>query len=151
MIQRIQTIFLILAFIAAILLIIVPLVSYKEVLTEDNIQVYVTITKINNAQIVYSPINIILFTLMVISPFIIIFLYKNRLLQVKLCYISLVITLILVMVLAYKFHSLDNNSYSSWQVKAGVFLFSINIIFILLAKHFILKDQELIESSNRLR
>lgn len=151
MIQRIQTVFLLLAAIATVFLIITPLVTYKEVLTDSTIQVYVLFTKINNNQIIYSPVNIILLAIILITPIANVFLYRDRKLQIKICYANVVLTILLVMALSYKLHKLNDNSYSDWQVKLGIALFSINIICLLLAKHFIEKDQKLIESSNRLR
>ncbi|MGE9516687.1 MAG: DUF4293 domain-containing protein [Solitalea-like symbiont of Acarus siro] len=151
MIQRIQTVFLLIAAIATIFLIITPLVNYKEVLTDSNIQVYVLFTKINNNQIIYSPINIVLLIIILIIPIANIFFYRNRKLQIKLCYLNVVLTVFLVMLISYKLHKLNESSYNNWQVQLGIALFSINIISVLLAKHFIEKDQKLIESSNRLR
>src|SRR5699024_3138386 len=137
MIQRIQTIFLLLAALAAIFLIITPLVSYKEVLTDSTIQVYALFTKINNDQIIYSPINIALLAIILLAPVVNIFMYRNRKLQIQICYANVILAVLLVMIIAYKIHRLDDDSYSNWQVQLGVVLFSINIIFILLAKRFI--------------
>lgn len=130
MIQRIQSLFLLLVAIVAsaglfMNLYIIDGVSHK-VLEDSNM----TLTS----------------SLMSTLALVTLFMFGNRKLQIKLCYSLMVLSLVLA--------SFMGMSYTSDTINFNKFLFSIpaiTFIFAFLAQFFIKKDLKLVESADRLR
>lgn len=83
---------------------------------------------------------------------IIIFLYKNRGLQLRLGYLAMTISIVLA-VIAVMIYSNHTSSLDEVQItdQAGLYLPVLVIIFISLGIRFIKKDEKLVQSMNRLR
>ena len=81
-----------------------------------------------------------------------IFLFNNRNLQLRLGYIGIIASLFLALVAFWLVYS---NADAMGEViiedKLGLFLPLISLIFFVLANHFIKKDQKTVESMDRLR
>jgi uncharacterized membrane protein YwzB len=145
MIQRIQTIFLILAALSFGALFKLPLLSSSTPATQFladsiyNIQDHLILLSITGFAIGVSVLSI--------------FLYKNRKLQRKLVYI--VIFLAIVFAVAAYFLLKTNGgealNATGVQIKAGVFLPLAGMIFCFLAGYYIGKDDKLVKSMDRLR
>jgi len=145
MIQRIQTIFLILAAISFGALFKLPLLSSSTPATQFladsiyNIQDHLILLSITGFAIGVSVLSI--------------FLYKNRKLQRKLVY--LVIFLAIAFAVAAYFLLKTNGgetlNATGVQIKAGVFLPLAGMIFCFLAGYYIGKDDKLVKSMDRLR
>ncbi len=145
MIQRIQSIFFLLAGLAAAALLKVPFaVSDKPVPQLLSDQVY-------NVQD-----HVILIVLTIISAVIAvaaIFMYQNRELQMRLGYLVIVASILLLLVaflLIYNEGTL-NVPDSNIQDQFGLFLPFITILFSALAIRFVKKDEGLVRSMDRLR
>ena len=155
MLQRIQSIYLLLAGCAILALLLFPLAHNIYV---DGKPVTIMVSGI------YQDINghqtrteffvalTVITAIIAVVPFIIIFLFKNRKQQIALCYSTLLV------IIAYSYWmaqtikkvmgsiQLDTHN---WGI--GLFLSSISIIFILLALRAIKADEKLIKSADRLR
>jgi len=136
MIQRIQSLHLLLAILAnGVLVFLFPLW-----VTSDNVQVFA----------LSQPIAISLFLISVLISFITIFSFKNRKRQFVLGRINIILNFVLVGVFAYWTLSLPGEMDIS-EKGIGMLLPIISIVFIALANKAIKKDEDLVKSVDRLR
>lgn len=148
MIQRKQTLFLLAVAIIAILQFFLP---FQVVNTNDVAFPVDLLTGFKTPSItsnIYFPLifNIIILILSVI----IIFLYKNRVLQYKLANLLVVFNMFLVglfFILSYT----KESGPEAISYQFGSFLPLISAIFAYLAAHFIKKDEQLVRSADRIR
>jgi hypothetical protein len=82
-----------------------------------------------------------------------IFLFKNRELQIKLSYFLIIVTLLLPLVAFLLIYNEGTAMIEGAVIDdgAGIYVAGINIVFAFLASYFIKKDQKLVESMDRLR
>ncbi|HHH54750.1 MAG TPA: DUF4293 family protein [Bacteroidetes bacterium] len=145
MIQRIQTVFLLLAAIAFFLLFQFPFatsdIATSGFLADKDFDIYDNI------------VLIILTALGGILALIAIFLYKNRPLQVRLTYLSIIAGILLVVVAVVLFYNEASKILQKSKINDGVGLFLPVLAFILgfLAARFIKKDEKIVRSADRLR
>lgn len=135
MIQRIQTIWLLLIVVFSALLIGMPVVEKENLATSFP----------------YSSISILIENaLIAILSFITIFLYKNRAFQIKMCYLVLVLTFIMIGTLAYDiWNSLQEGITVIYRIPIA---FPVLILILdFLAIHSIKKDEKIVRSLDRLR
>jgi hypothetical protein len=155
MLQRIQSIYLLLASLAIFALFLFPLAHNVYI---DNKPVTIMVTgvyqDVNGAQ-THTQFFVALTVVAVIVallPLIIIFLYKNRKQQIALSYSVLLVIIGFSYWMAQTVKSkmgaivLDT---SNWGI--GLFLSSISIIFLLLTVSAIKRDEKLVKSADRLR
>ena len=149
MIQRKQTLFLLELLFLGIALLFVPC----NIVTQNNLSSPVSLLPPNSV-IVSTPWHYVLITINFLSSvisFACIFLYKNRNLQLKLCYLLMALygifsVLIAVFPLAQSSNSVQaNNTYFGLAI--GIF----EVLAAFLAARFIKKDIELIKSADRIR
>ncbi|TPD67158.1 DUF4293 domain-containing protein [Flavobacterium microcysteis] len=136
MIQRIQTIYLVAAFIVmGNLPFVFPLETSStgvKTFASDHL------------------LDISLFTLSALLSLITIFLFKNRKLQFVLCRLNIILNLILLGLFVY--HSLSLSGEVATSEKGiGMFLPIFSIVFLVLANKAIKKDEDLVKSVDRLR
>ena len=145
MIQRIQTVFLLIAAIAFFLLFQFPF-AYSDIandgfLADKDFDIYDNI------------ILLILAALGGVISLIAIFLYKNRPLQIRLAYLVIIVGILLIIVAVVLFY----NEAASIMQKAGIYdgagIYMPVLAFIagFLAARFIRKDEQLVRSADRLR
>lgn len=162
MIQRRQTIFMLLSAIISALLFIMPLASFNA---DGNIMQF-TIFGIRNPietlslTTTYTWPLVILTFLMTIVPFVTIFLYKKRELQVRLCQLNMLSTLIFIGLVFLYYESdilkviaaVEGDTY---QLDVAYFIGMafplINLVLEIFAIRGIKKDIELLKSVDRLR
>lgn len=167
MIQRVQTIFLILAALSSILMFSIPI---GELLTDDQQTKYmvqlgfrgyeiILRNQINQYTTFYSLTTSLLAYLIIPSTLWNIFLFKNRKLQIKLNLFNILLCIVQTIIiitsltsgeLLSEFQSQNKIIYDS-NLSAGCLLPLITIAFLLLANKYIKKDEELIRSADRLR
>jgi hypothetical protein len=155
MIQRIQSIYLLLASLVIFALFLFPLVHNVYVAgVPSTIKVTGIFQDMNGAQVhTESFVGLIAATAVVaILPLVLIFLYKNRKQQAMWCYAYIVV------IFGYSFWmaetvksytggvSLNTNNFG-----IGALLSSLSIIFALLAAKAIQRDDKLVKSADRLR
>jgi peptidoglycan/LPS O-acetylase OafA/YrhL len=136
MLQRIQTIWLLLAVIAAFLTL-----KFNSVVAEDLNRQYTPLNALNSGTAV-----LIITILIGLIAFITMFLYKNRPVQLRLCIAGILLQLVLVF-LYYK----KASTFTSHSITIAVLLHLAVIVGFIFAASGINKDEKLIKDSNRLR
>jgi hypothetical protein len=146
MIQRIQTIFLFLAVVALGLFLWMPVIRIEFPPFNENVQGW-DVRHFFNGWIYF--INPILVGTAIVLTLINIFLYKNRELQMLVCWFSIVFIAAAVAYVYYKYQTKISPGYvlfTWWNALAGV-----AALFELLALYYIRKDENTIKSLDRLR
>lgn len=143
MIQRIQSIYLFIIVILSISLFIFPFqVNIANFSTIIPIKLSF-IENLNTMLWVSAILNIII----IVSTAFNIFSYKNRPLQMKLCNLSLILSIILLISMYYGASQIEG--IPTYRLP---FIFPVlNTILSLLARYYIHKDEELVKSADRIR
>ena len=147
MIQRKQSLFLLAVVIIDILMFFIPFISFNRASEPFTINLAEGISSVGVSSNIYYPF--IINALVILLSTIIIFLYKNRVLQYKLANLVVLFNVFitgLFFLLDYINVSAENISFS-----LGAFLPLISAIFAYLAAHFIKKDELLVRSADRIR
>ena len=162
MIQRRQTIFMLLAVIASALLFFVPLVSFDA---GGNVMRF-TIWGIQNPietislSTTYTWPLFVLTILMTVDPLVTIFLYKKRELQVRLCRLNMLVNIIFIGLVFLYYESdilnviaaVEGDTYDlDVAYFFGMALPLVNLVLEIFAIRGIRKDIELLKSIDRLR
>lgn len=157
MIQRIQTLWLLLGGLILLGLFIFPYLNYIDPVGLGR-QVLVTgvYSSVNNeAQKIDSHLLQSIATILVAAfPLFIIFMFKNRKLQIKLIYLQIVLVVLLgiwLFTTASQLLSTMNRSIHADSIGVGLFLLPIAVLFFILAIRGIQNDEKLIRSADRLR
>lgn len=149
MIQRIQTLWFLLASAVAVLIYFFPVI---ELTTENAIYVYqydsISIAGIDNliqsGYIVAGLLGII-----AILSFISVFLFKNRLLQLRICTLISLLDIFLIALISYFSILTETNIVATIGLSA--ILPVIILILILMARRAVKKDELLIKAADRIR
>ncbi|MDT8411305.1 MAG: DUF4293 domain-containing protein [Vicingaceae bacterium] len=159
MIQRIQSLFLLVIALSGVVFLFTPIleiINYESFYTMDAFNVFEMENNVKNP--LKSNIGLAVMSIIItLLSGIIIFLYKNRPLQIKLS--KLLILLLALELAALFFYSDAAKSFLSTPTedqvsisyKIGVVIPIISIIFAYLTIRFIKKDDELVRSADRLR
>lgn len=157
MIQRIQSIWLLLAAVVLLGLFVFPYLNYIDLVGLGK-KLFVTgaYSSVNNEAVKQESflLQTIATVLLAIIPVITIFLYSNRKLQLKLIYVEIVlIALFGAWIYSSASSTLDTISQSvgAQNIGVGFFLLPVSIIFLALAIGGIRNDEKLIKSADRLR
>jgi len=147
MIQRKQSIFLLLVIASSILLFIFPLVTYTFGETSISYPLSPFDVPLDTSPMIYGlfVVNCILF----ITSFMCLMLFHNRKKQIKVSRIIIgVLVLLIVGIFFLPLHKSETaiKSYN-WAIALPI----ISIVFIVLATHFIKKDEKLVQSADRIR
>ena len=155
MIQRIQTVFLFLAAVFAGILFFTPLASfgYGDELMKLTIYGVESQTDAQLFSGIYALPLLLLTILLVVFPFVIIFLYKKRELQCKLSSLNIFLNAVLcgLIFLFYVSDVQKTVSAESVSYLFGTYVPLINMVLSVLAMRWLKKDIELIKSVDRLR
>ncbi len=153
MIQRIQSIYLALIVISCLVLFFIPIVQYSTVdLGILSINLYGgDIAVINTPSTIYLAV---LNTIIMVFSAIIIFMYKNRKLQISLLMIDMLLALAFLAMLYWlvfaKIEAMEEVMKSP-NYKVGAFLPLLNILLIIISSRKIRKDEAMVKSADRLR
>jgi len=153
MLQRVQSIYLLLASLAIFALFLFPLVhNFDAGGKQATLMVTGVYDAVSHAQIQAFMGTTIVTPILAILPLVIIFLYKNRKQQIALCYSTL------LAIVGYSFWlsreaktvlgDVQINTHN-WGI--GLFLSSLSMLLVLLAVRGIKADEKLIKSADRLR
>jgi len=139
MIQRIQSVWLLVAALCAFLSL--KLSFYTGILVNDAKRLLVSLTSVTTIPIVINAVAV------GIASLVVIFLYKDRKMQMRICFATLFASLLLIFLYT---------SYVRTQFAEGSYDLTAPVIFIIplaliLAIRGIYKDQKLIKSVDRLR
>ncbi|SMO71216.1 DUF4293 domain-containing protein [Solitalea koreensis] len=161
MIQRVQSIYLALALIAAILLFFFPIVSFVHLnqVANDSIKELIEIRATGKyaetiegfKQIQTYLANLIALGGIMVGLVAAIFSYKNRKQQTLICWAVILLTIVLSVLTMLKVQPENTPAVSNWTVKTGAYLLSVILILTLFARKAIAKDEALIKSVDRLR
>lgn len=154
MIQRIQTVFLLIAAIILAASMVMPIAIYSNLIEnqQHTIAIYQYLKPVNGINLL--PLFISGALAAVITLFSI-FLYKNRKFQINISRINIILILIYIGLIAYFLYSLkslsnsDNTVMITYQI--GTVFPVIALIFDVLAITRIKKDDKLVKSLDRLR
>ncbi|MCX6231801.1 MAG: DUF4293 domain-containing protein [Bacteroidetes bacterium] len=157
MIQRIQTVYLMLAFIASALLFTQLPIAVFQLANVGTIPFNI-ISKYQNPELsqdVFTSIStlplIIVNGALLLLSFISVSLYKNRPLQYRLSMIAFLINIILIIVIFFTADSMQNQLKTEAQYKLGAILPVISLVLIILASKAIRKDEKKVKAADRLR
>ena len=162
MIQRRQTIFMLLAAIASVLLFFMPLISFDangDVMRFTIFGIKNPIDTISLSKTYTWPL-VVLTVLMTIAPLVTIFLYKKRELQVRLCRFNMLLNIIFIGLVFVYYESdilgvikaVENDSYTlDVAYFIGMAFPLVNLVLEILAIRGIKKDIDLLKSVDRLR
>jgi hypothetical protein len=155
MIQRIQSVFLLAGILLLLAFILFP-ISHINLEDNTHIDFYTTGFKVvENVNTINTTQTIPLFSATLFSlvlSVVCIFLFKNRLLQLRICiYNILVLFLIIVLLIFYLITFKTNSPVSSLNYTIWLAIPLVNIILNILAYRSIRKDENLVKSYDRLR
>jgi len=158
MLQRLQTLYLAIVAIACILLFFFPLANYyDEIQGNYKFFLYGIQSMDPEPKVTFSSFFTIPLVFLVVVSFIFtvstIFLYKKRLLQIRICTFNVLTNIVLIMVIFFfyatriKTMTLIEPDYNY----VGMVLPLISLAFLVLASRAIRKDEALVKSADRLR
>lgn len=147
MIQRIQTLYLLLIVVCYILLFFLPLATYSTVEIENTF----SLLEISSANKNSTLPLIIAVGILALGTFSTIFLYKKRVLQIKITAIILLAHIGLIAALFYVSDRLSKSFSTQAVYESGTYVVLIPLVFLVLANRAIRKDERMIRSADRLR
>lgn len=157
MLQRIQTLYLM----AVTLLMVVTLIFPLIFIAVDGQQVNLSAFAISDAEGVLSHASAWLggvLALATLLPFVTIFLYKNRPLQIRLCGVECVLLIGAVALVGAFTYVVCNNIFTEFDItwsnivfRFGVLMPIVSVVLTVLAMRAILRDELLVRSLDRIR
>ncbi len=156
MIQRIQSLFLLISVIACILTFFFPIASFWA--EEGSYKFYLTGLQALFPGPSPSSINaiplIVITALMGLLILIIIFLYKKRILQLRGIRFCIMLNIVLILLILFFYTPAIEKitkADADYTSEIGMYFPLISLILLILANRFINKDEKLIKSADRLR
>ena len=137
MIQRIQSVFLLVVVLCGCCLLLFPFVSY-EGYPPLFLRNPVDITPIGNY-------------LSMLTALLCLFIYKNRKLQIKLCYVIMFLNACLFLTILFLTNQLYEHDFEKKIFLFSAYLPLLAIIAAFIASRYIKKDEELVRSADRIR
>jgi len=154
MIQRLQTLYLLASVIALSLMLLFPL---AEFISKDSV-VYsfdaIKIASVGKQPFVDISSTVAVFVMIVgiaLSTFFSIFMYKNRIFQIKLCWFNVVLTFLLISAIAYYIFTTQSGLSAQVSYSFTLLLPLASILLTFLASRSIRKDENLVRSADRIR
>ncbi|MBR5433957.1 MAG: DUF4293 domain-containing protein [Bacteroidales bacterium] len=161
MIQRIQTVYLLLASCLVALSAVFPLFSFQlaetsEMLMGQETRLYAFSWKALGPDGVWSSLATlyylgIAFCSIALFSFSVIFFYKNRKKQIKMTKYAFILKIALLATVGYYVYLAQTNDVVATKPQIGVLLFAISMVFDWLAVKAIRKDEDLVRSVDRIR
>jgi hypothetical protein len=150
MIQRIQTLFLILIVAVSATLFFLPLSTKYEKGQTIRLQVmYENDANKENLITVAKPDLLILNLLIIAAAAYAIFLYRNRNAQMRMCMIGSLMALTLLILVFYHSDGLQGGNRPEYQ--AGTYIVAVQSLLFIAARRYIRKDELLVRSADRIR
>jgi uncharacterized membrane protein YhaH (DUF805 family) len=164
MIQRIQTLFLGLAVIALIVMAFYPVTSITEFTTiqSDTLETdYYGLSLLGFSDpspestphmnpLAFVPLIIIVLAMLALIVYAV-FRFKQRLHQLKLVKISIFLNIILVAGIFLNYPKLFTEANTRMEIGPGAYFPLISLVMLVIANRYILKDEKLVRSADRLR
>jgi len=156
MLQRIQTLYLLVVVVTSIVMFFVPLVSFLSDLLYLKLYVYEFKNLTPDSEVQFSfttvlPLALINAGVLILS-LVTIFRYKNRISQVKFVRFNLLLSMLLIVGIFVLYPNIVlRTSEAVSEFEIGAYIPIINLLFLFLANRNILKDEKLVRSVDRLR
>ncbi len=141
MIQRIQTLFLILSALIATVLFITPLPP------PCNITLAQSLIHIKTAPNLWSKIAAVGNLILIAYNLVIIFIFRKRLLQISLCWVLAITSIFFAALLYFALFSVEATFAQRWPVVLPL----ISSMLALLSVFFIKRDEQLVRAADRIR
>jgi len=155
MIQRIQTVFLFVAFIAAILIFFFPLATYLSELQYVKFYLYQLVDMVPGTEPLYSKffnLPFIIITLIILVLIMVtVFKYKKRLLQIKLVNFGILLNIVMIVLMFFYTDKISKDIAVTTKYEIGSIFPLISLIFMVLALRSIRKDEKMVRAADRLR
>lgn len=162
MIQRLQSVFLLLAAILGIVIFLFPIATYLSDIAFFKFFICSVrdysrqpfgdeATQVRQFPMVYTSILAVLQLIIAVLALVTIFKFRNRSLQIRLNYLNIFLSVLLVGGIFYYSTMLEKQYEIIPQYGVGGLFPLVSIILLFLANHFIQKDEKLIRSADRLR
>lgn len=158
MIQRFQTLWLSLVVVCGILLAIFPPMQFMTPAEAVQQQAYEirfanlvnTTTPTQEAEMTVWPLAVLAVVMSVLA-LVIIFLYKRRVVQARLCVVNIVLAVGYYLVLIFYTWTVCVSFSVSWYLNVWAALPLVIIVLSFMSIRYILKDEALVRAANRLR
>jgi peptidoglycan/LPS O-acetylase OafA/YrhL len=146
MIQRVQTVYLLLVCLISVLLFFFPVFDVQT-MAADGGHAHTPVSFYINT----NAFLLILNSAIGILAFFAIWLFKKRMMQIRACNLIMILTCVLIGLLFYTADTLSSGASEKAHYLFGIYLPLIQLAFAFLALRGIKKDEELVRSANRLR
>ena len=143
MIQRIQSVYLLVSIVISSLLLVVPIYEFQPGTPDGGEIRSFTITSNAFLALLNGAIGLL--------SLIAIFFYKKRNMQIRICNLGLLLTCVLIGLLFFMADTMSENANQKVHYLYGSYLPLIQILFIFLATRAVKKDEDLVRSADRLR
>ncbi|MCB0805674.1 MAG: DUF4293 domain-containing protein [Bacteroidales bacterium] len=156
MIQRIQSLFLFLVVILGILMFFSPLASFFSEMHNLKLYVYKLENMVPGSEIQFGfttilPLLLFNIAITLLSGYTI-FLYKNRILQIKLIRFCMLLNMFIIVGVFFLYPRLiETRVEGETEFGFSAYLPLVSLLFLYLANRYILKDEKLVRSIDRLR
>jgi len=156
MLQRIQTLFLLVVVITSSVMFFAPLISFISDLFYLKLYVYEFRNLTPDSEVLFGfttvlPLLLINAAVLVISLGTI-FMFKKRILQIRLVRFTLLLSMLLIVGIFVLYPNIIvKSTEANSEFEVGAYIPIINLLFLFLANRGILKDEKLIRSVDRLR
>jgi hypothetical protein len=153
MIQRIQTLYLLIAFALGIVFLFSPLASFSiaDLVVELNVMDFSQITDMSQGMFVDTMPLIVIVLAFVVLLAVSILMYKNRALQIKMVGFGFLLNTVIIILGFWYTDTMADKVNTQPDYEYGAIIPVISLIFLFLAMRSIRKDTKLIKSMDRLR
>jgi hypothetical protein len=148
MIQRIQSLYLFIAFAAYITLLFFPVALFQ---TTDNLFSFGNIISGAGSSLIINPYMLIVHGAMACLVLVTIFMFKKRVLQIRMTTVALLLNVLYVGGLFFFVDSIEKQHSVAAVYEPGMYISLIPLVFLVLASRAIRKDENLVRSTDRLR
>jgi len=156
MIQRIQSLYLFLAFVAVVLIFIFPLAEFSG----TGVHCVLKVTGLKYFPESVQPVFVNIVPLLILLPgislllLISIFLFKNRVMQLKLVKVDMILSVVfIILIFGFSEYLIGKNIPGIEPVlyRAGSYLSLVNVVLLILASRRIIHDDKKIKAADRIR
>lgn len=155
MIQRVQSVYL---FLVTVLLSLFVVRPYAGLAFKDNRQLmlhaHAVKLEFNDREVIYksTPLVAVLPVVSGILALVTIFMFRNRIWQIRLCLINSLILLLLIVLMYVNYTSVKNDFFVAWHSFKGSAVFPVMAVILnIMAFRAIRKDELLVKSYDRIR
>jgi hypothetical protein len=155
MIQRIQTIYLLVAFIASVLTIFFPIAEYHSELVYMKFYIYQVLDFVPKDEPIYGKLFNLPFIIIEAGLLVLIVAtilkYKKRLAQIRLVNFAILLNIVHIVLMFFYTDKISKDVAVTTRYTIGAIFPLISLVFLVLANRGIRRDERLVRSLDRLR